>query len=173
MSRERAFKPPAEGQRVPARAPTASAAGEHAVAPRPPRAASVPHQLARVPVTAGVIQRHGAGLPEPLKAGIEHLSGHALDDVSVHYNSSEPATLNAAAYARGNTIVLGPGQERHLPHEAWHVVQQRQGRVKPTAQLKGNVHVNDDPGLEREADEMGRRALQHGTAQRAGGEPLR
>jgi len=50
---------------------------------------------------------------------------------------SEPAKLGALAYARGSDIHLGPGQEQHLAHEAWHVVQQKQGRVAATAQLKG------------------------------------
>ncbi|MEL6127089.1 MAG: DUF4157 domain-containing protein, partial [Pseudomonadota bacterium] len=36
------------------------------------------------------------------------------------------------AYAQGSNIHLGPGQDQHLPHEAWHVVQQRQGRVPTT-----------------------------------------
>ncbi|UII25819.1 DUF4157 domain-containing protein [Fulvivirga maritima] len=72
------------------------------------------------------------GLPDNLKSGIESLSGHSLDDVKVHYNSGKPAQLNAHAYAQGTDIHLASGQERHLPHEAWHVVQQKQGRVKPT-----------------------------------------
>jgi len=38
------------------------------------------------------------------------------------------------------------------------VVQQKQGRVKPTVQLKGKVYINDDPGLEKEADVMGNKA---------------
>ncbi len=99
------------------------------------------------------------GLPDGLKAGIEQLSGVALDDVKVHYNSSQPATLQAHAYAQGTDIHIAPGQEKHLPHEAWHVVQQKQGRVKPTMQLKGTVPVNDDAGLEKEADVMGAKSL--------------
>ena len=75
---------------------------------------------------------------------MENLSGHALDDVQVHRNSDEPAQLNAHAYAQGTDIHLGPGQEQHLPHEAWHVVQQKQGRVKPTAQMKEKTLINDD-----------------------------
>ncbi|HAP63088.1 MAG TPA: hypothetical protein DCR93_27510, partial [Cytophagales bacterium] len=51
----------------------------------------------------------------------------------------------------------------HLPHEAWHVVQQKQDRVKPTLQMKGRVSINDDAGLEREADIMGARAMTVGT----------
>ena len=108
---------------------------------------------------AGAGRRHNhTGMPDRLKAGVERLSGMDLSDVRVHSNSPKPAQLNALAYARGNQIHLGPGQEKHLPHEAWHVVQQRQGRVRPTVQLAG-VTVNDDKGLEREADVMGERAL--------------
>ena len=99
------------------------------------------------------------GLPDNLKSGIENLSGYSLDDVTVHYNSDKPRQLQAHAYAQGTDIHLASGQERHLPHEAWHVVQQKQGRVKPTLQLKGAVPVNDDAGLEREADVMGAAAM--------------
>ncbi len=98
------------------------------------------------------------GIPDHLKTGIENLSGISLDDVKVHYNSDKPAQLNALAYAQGTDIHVAPGQERHLPHEAWHVVQQKQGRVRPTIQAKG-VAINDDRGLEHEADVMGNEAL--------------
>lgn len=100
------------------------------------------------------------GLPDQLKAGMEDLSGISLDDVKVHRNSDKPAQLQAHAYAQGTDIHLASGQEKHLAHEAWHVVQQKQGRVKPTIQLKGTVNVNDDTGLESEADAMGAKALQ-------------
>ncbi|MFZ9754052.1 MAG: DUF4157 domain-containing protein [Cyanobium sp.] len=96
------------------------------------------------------------GLPDQLKSNIEALSGLSMDAVRVHYNSTKPAQLNALAYAQGTDIHLGPGQEQHLPHEAWHVVQQAQGRVRPTLQMAGGVAVNDDAGLEREADVLGR-----------------
>lgn len=108
---------------------------------------------------------NNAGLPASLKAGIESISGMNMDHVKVHYNSPQPAQLNAHAYAQGSEIHLGPGQEQHLPHESWHVVQQAQGRVRPTMQMKSGVPVNDDAGLEAEADAMGARALQHGAAQ--------
>lgn len=98
------------------------------------------------------------GLPNNLKSGIENLSGYSMDDVRVHYNSDKPAQLQAHAYAQGSNIHLGSGQEKHLGHEAWHVVQQKQGRVRPTMQMKGGVNVNDDEGLEKEADVMGRMA---------------
>jgi len=97
------------------------------------------------------------GLPGTLKAGIETLSGLALDDVRVHYNSPRPAQLQALAYTQGSQIYLGPGQQRHLPHEAWHVVQQKQGRVQPTLSVAGTP-VNDNPALENEADVLSAKA---------------
>ncbi|VVD66799.1 hypothetical protein PAQ31011_00388 [Pandoraea aquatica] len=113
---------------------------------------------------ADQIRGNQTGLPTSLKAGIESLSGMDMSHVRVHYNSSRPAQLQAHAYAQGSEIHLAPGQERHLPHEAWHVVQQAQGRVQATAQMKGEVPVNDDVGLEGEADTMGEEALKHGDA---------
>lgn len=100
------------------------------------------------------------GLPGNLKSGIESLSGMDISDVRVHYNSSKPSQLNAHAYAQGSEIHLGAGQEKHLPHEAWHTVQQRQGRVQPTMEM-GGEKINDDAALEREADAMGEKALQY------------
>lgn len=70
---------------------------------------------------------NNTGLPDHLKSGL------SLDSVKVHYNSSQPAQLNALAYA--------------------------QDRVKPTMQLKEGISVNDDKGLENEADVMGAKAF--------------
>lgn len=103
-------------------------------------------------------KKNETGMPDHLKSGVENLSGLAMDDVRVHYNSAKPAAVQALAYAQGTEIHVGPGQEKHLAHEAWHVVQQKQGRVKPTVQLAGTA-VNDDKVLEQEADSMGARAL--------------
>jgi hypothetical protein len=107
---------------------------------------------------------YNTGLPNQLKSGIENLSGYSMDDVKVHYNSPKPAQLQAHAYAQGTDIHIASGQEKHLPHEAWHVVQQKQGRVKPTMQLKGKVNINDDARLEREADVMGGKAKSHNSS---------
>lgn len=102
--------------------------------------------------------RNNTGLPDRLKMGIENLSGEPLDDVRVHYNSSEPDRVNALAYTQGQDIYMGSGQEKHLAHEAWHVVQQKQGHVGSTAQIRGRA-INGDRALEKEADVMGERAL--------------
>lgn len=99
------------------------------------------------------------GMPDDLKAGVENLSGYSLDDVRVHYNSPKPAQVQALAYTQGTEIHVAPGQEEHLPHEAWHVVQQAQGRVQPTRQLKEEILVNDDQRLEQEADVMGSKVV--------------
>lgn len=102
-------------------------------------------------------KRNETGMSDNLKAGIEDLSGFAMDDVQVHYNSPEPATVQALAYTQGTDIYVAPGQEQHLPHEAWHVAQQMAGRVEPTTEVSG-LPVNDCIELEHEADVMGARA---------------
>lgn len=118
-----------------------------------------PRQLLQLKKVAqlqtGIMQRKG--LPDNLRQSMEKIGGISLNDVQVHYNSHKPAQVNALAYAQGTDIYLAPGQERHLPHEAWHIVQQKQGRVQPTTQVNG-VAVNDNVQLEREADIMGARA---------------
>jgi hypothetical protein len=102
-------------------------------------------------------QEQVTGLSDTLKARIEKLSGIPMDDVKVHYNSPKPIQIGALAYTQGTNIYIAPGQEQHLPHEVWHVVQQKQGRVMPTVQAQ-RVGVNDDAGLEHEATVMGQKA---------------
>ena len=119
------------------KADMANAAAQRAEAPRP----------------------NNTGMPDNLKAGIESLSGFSMDDVRVHYNSSKPATVQALAYTQGTDIRVAPGQEKHLPHEAWHVAQQMAGRVSPTTSING-LPVNDNAALEHEADVMGEKAVQ-------------
>ena len=130
------------------------------------------HASARMAHQAGIatVQRRSASpgsaarpaaLPAVLQSGLQALSGLALDGVQVQHGSSLPARYGALAITQDNAIHLGPGQEQHLAHEAWHVVQQRQGRVAATLPAQaGLAPVNDDPALEAEADVMGQRALQ-------------
>ena len=100
-------------------------------------------------------------LPEDLKEGVEQLSGQDMSDVKVNYNSNKPQQLDAHAYANGNEIEIAPGQEKHLPHEAWHVVQQKQNKVKPTDKTKSGELINDEQLLEDESDRMGNKALEY------------
>jgi hypothetical protein len=159
----------------PARAAPSSPSAVAPVSPRHGFAAVSPRfgLGARRPGPGAPAAAPANGLPEPLKTNMEAMSGLALDDVRVHRNSSRPAALDALAFAQGAEIHLAAGQDRHLPHEAWHVVQQKQGRVKPTLQLAG-ADVNADASLEREADRMGWRAVCQGFGSGlAGGAPFR
>jgi hypothetical protein len=98
----------------------------------------------------------GSKLPPGLKAGIESLSGMSLDHVQVHYNSAKPAQLNALAYAQGAGIHVAPGQDRHLAHEAWHIVQQQQGRVGDNVRTHIGLST-DERALEVERDLLAKR----------------
>jgi hypothetical protein len=161
------------------RGPSATAAfvADNAIAPALPEATmvgSVPddhrrygHDISRIPIGASApasAQRKAAakrgrgpgGIPDRLGAAIQ-APGFDLSGVAVHRGSAEPARIDALAYAAGDEIHLGPGQGHHLAHEAWHLVRQRQGRVRPTMRMAG-AGINDDPGLEREADIMGQKA---------------
>lgn len=138
-------------------------------APRPETAQAVsasPRQLRQHRQIAQLQASASApsSMPHQLVQGIGALSGQDLSDVRVHRGSAHPAGLGAEAYAQGQDIYLAPGREKHLPHEAWHIVQQRQGRVRPTGRV-GDQALNDDKHLETEADTMGARALQMMAAQ--------
>lgn len=92
------------------------------------------------------------GLPDALKTGIENLSGYSMDNVKVHYNSSKPAQLNALAYAQDTDIHIAPGQEQHLSHEAWHVVQQKTGRTDPMPETLAQTGPGDGATLQTKRD---------------------
>lgn len=165
MSRQTRAPTPEAQHRAAAEEPAGGAAAPHAIDASPRLSA----QRRKIDSAFGTAQReeqsqpNRTGMPDELKTGIESLSGMDMSDVRVHRNSQQPRQLNALAYAQGSDIHLGPGQEQHLPHEAWHLVQQRQGRVQPTTEVEG-VSVNDDAGLEKEADSMGAKAAVQGKA---------
>ena len=102
-------------------------------------------------------EENSTGLPDDLKTNLESTSGMSLDHVKVHYNSSKPAELQAHAYAKFPNIYIATGQEKHLPEEAAHMVQQMQGKVKPTQKVNGTT-INDSASLEKEAIQEGKKA---------------
>ncbi|HEX2901717.1 MAG TPA: DUF4157 domain-containing protein, partial [Bacteroidia bacterium] len=104
-------------------------------------------------------KQSSGGLPGDLVDGFAASTGHDLSDVKVHSNSDKPSQVGALAYAQGNDIHLGSGQEQHLAHEAAHIVQQREGRVQANTNV-GGMPVNDQASLESEADSMGAKAAQ-------------
>lgn len=93
------------------------------------------------------------GIPTQMKLDFEQRSGLSFDDVRVHYNSDKPRKIGALAYTQIPQVHIGPGQERHLRHELGHVVQQKQGIVRPTTYING-LPVNDSPSMERTADRI-------------------
>jgi hypothetical protein len=113
----------------------------------------------------------GAPMPAAVQARMEHALGADFSRVRIHEDPGAQA-IGALAYTQGTDIHFAPGQydpgsrrgQELLGHELTHVVQQAQGRVQATAQASGAA-VNEDPALEREADETGARA--------ARGEPAR
>ncbi|MEZ4452217.1 MAG: DUF4157 domain-containing protein [Nannocystaceae bacterium] len=177
-----------ERERVEARGSMEFAAGNRATSDAYARARGgsgegpVIQRLRGRSTSAGASLGTRGRLPERLLESIRSLSGHDLSDVLVHRGSSRPEGVGALAYADRSQIHLGPGQEQHLGHEAWHVVQQREGRVRATGHVSSigaggearRVAINEEPALEREADAMGARAQRGevGTASasaRAGG----
>ena len=91
------------------------------------------------------------GIPTQMKLDFEQRSGLSFDDVRVHYNSDKPRRIGALAYTQIPQVHIGPGQERHLRHELGHVVQQKQGIVRPTTWIN-RLPVNDSPVLEYAAN---------------------
>lgn len=102
-------------------------------------------------------EKDKTNIPRGMKKGFEHSSGFSFDDVRVHYNSEKPAQLHANAYTQGNNVYVAPGQEKHLPHELGHVVQQKSDMVEPTGKV-GGLLLNDDESLENGADRIAEEA---------------
>lgn len=106
----------------------------------------------------------GAPMPAAVQAKMESAFGADLSAVRIHEGPQAQA-MGALAYTQGTDIHFAPGQyapgsqrgQELLGHELTHVIQQAQGRVSTPTQAKGGV-INDDPSLEREADELGARA---------------
>jgi Domain of unknown function (DUF4157) len=92
-------------------------------------------------------------LPEGIRTSVEQLAHVPMDDVRVFPNSDKPAEVQADAITQATDIHLGPGQDKHLAHEAWHVAQNKQKRVDPGEPIGEGVTINKNQGLEKEADD--------------------
>lgn len=98
-------------------------------------------------------EQNNTGLPDSVKQALEKKMGFLADDLHVYRNSPLPAKMGASAISEGPDIHLGPGNDRCLQHELGHWVQKKMGRVAAT-RVENGVPVNDDPALEREADQF-------------------
>jgi hypothetical protein len=111
------------------------------------------------------MRQKAGGLPLPSEVRTKMETAFAADfsDVRVHIGH-EATSLGAIAYTWGTNIHFAPGQynphtlqgQKLLGHELWHVLQQKQGRVKNP--FGGGVAVVQDHALEAEADRMGIKA---------------
>ncbi|MBP3966474.1 DUF4157 domain-containing protein [Paenibacillus lignilyticus] len=110
-------------------------------------------------------QRQQGKLPASVQQKMEAALQTNMSDVRVHENSSSAREVGALAYTQGSDVHFAPGQfqpdtqegQELIGHELQHVVQQRKGRIEPTLSVAG-MPVNDDPALEQEADDMGKKA---------------
>ncbi|PZV12170.1 MAG: hypothetical protein DCF20_18050 [Pseudanabaena sp.] len=93
-----------------------------------------------------------------LDAGLQQSMGQAMgadfSGVKVHTDSQSDQlnqSIQAKAFTTGQDVFFrqgaydssSKGGQELIAHELTHVVQQSQGRVKPTMQMKGGVPVND------------------------------
>ncbi len=109
-----------------------------------------------------------SGMPEDTLNKMSGAFGQDFSDVNIHSDSQSAVDSGALAYTQGQDIHFAPGQydpksdsgQELLGHELTHVVQQGQGRVQANNQVNG-MPLNDDKGLEKEADEMGEKVAQH------------
>ncbi len=133
-----------------------------------PAAPAAPGRRTRVELPAG----GGRPLPDPIRLPMQRASGYDLSPVRVH-EGPEAEALGAIAFTRGIDLFFRPGAfdpdsasgRRLIGHELAHVVQQGQGRVAASGLVNG-VAINDDAGLEGEADALAERALGHDLAER-------
>jgi hypothetical protein len=106
----------------------------------------------------------GARMEPGLQHDMERSFGADFSSVRIHEGGAAGA-LGARAFTRGESIHVAPGElnpsspdsRSLIGHELAHVVQQRAGRVA-TPQGFGGLGINDDAGLEAEADRAGDRA---------------
>ncbi len=107
-----------------------------------------------------VLQRQ-VKVPEKLGESVENVFNIHPESIGIHTESTKATNVGALAFTQGSNIHFAPGQyqpetaqgKHLLGHELAHVVQQREGRVRPTGQVAG-MPVNDNPTLEKEADVM-------------------
>ncbi len=115
-------------------------------------------------------------LPDEVQARASNIFSTNFDSVNILENSQMAQKMGAQAFTQGNNVHFAPGKYNPkskegmelIGHELAHIVQQRNGKVKPTGVENGNA-VNTDKGLEKEADEMGKKVASGDPLKRAAG----
>lgn len=104
-------------------------------------------------------------LPEAVQTKMESSMGADFSGVNIQTNSKSAQDVGALAYTQGSDVHFAPGQfkpdtkggQELIGHELAHVIQQKAGRVKANKSV-GNMPVNDNTSLEKEADVAGAKA---------------
>jgi hypothetical protein len=107
-----------------------------------------------------------SSLEGEVQAKMEDSFGQDFSGVRIHKDSGSAKDMNAKAYTQGTDIHFAPGAYHPdskeglalIGHELTHVVQQRQGRVGQEELHGKGLEINQDAGLEKEADEAGKLA---------------
>ncbi len=120
------------------------------------------------------LEQAGRPLPGFLRRQLEASFGQDLSDVQIHVDD-RAERIGANAVTQGTHIHLPAARytpasaigRQLIAHEVAHVVQQRLGKVRrPRA---GELPINTEPGLEKEADVLGMKAARGEAAQVDGG----
>ena len=109
----------------------------------------------------------GSKMPEDVKGKMEGAMGADFSSVKIETNSKQAQEMGALAFAQGESVHFAPGQfdpsskkgQELIGHELAHIQQQREGKVTANAQV-GGAAINNDKGLEAEADRIGKAAAE-------------
>ncbi|MCU0350633.1 MAG: DUF4157 domain-containing protein [Flavobacterium sp.] len=104
-------------------------------------------------------------MPEEVQAKMENSFGEDFSNVAIHDNSTKADDMGAKAFAQGKDVHFAPGEfqpnskegQELIGHELTHVVQQKEGKVHG-GEVHGKDMVNQNPALEKEADDAGKLA---------------
>ncbi|MCU0430829.1 MAG: DUF4157 domain-containing protein [Cytophagaceae bacterium] len=129
-----------------------------------------------VPLLKPMQFKTASKMPEEVQAKMENSFGEDFSDVAIHDNSAQAEDLGAKAFAQGKDVHFAPGEfqpntkqgQELIGHELTHVVQQKDGKVHGS-EVHGKDMVNQDPALEKEADDAGKLASEGKSVEVKGG----
>ncbi len=116
--------------------------------------------------TPPVQMKRNEDLPEDFQTKMESSFGEDFSNVKINKDSKDANELDALAFTQGNNIHFKNGEfdssskngQELIAHELSHVVQQRHRDIG-TTHKENNYDVNDNEGLEKEADINAKKAV--------------
>ncbi len=120
-----------------------------------------------------VVSSPGQSLDSSIQRTMEERMGDSLGDVRVHTGPRAAAAceaIDARAFTVGNHVAFGAGEydpeseegQHVIAHELAHVRQQTEGAVSMLPQEGGELEIDPDPSLEREAEQTAERVMDGG-----------